>query len=133
MSFQDKLTQKLNEITTNETEKLQEWLLDILSSKRFIKSDEDPECYHSYYLTEKPILGRYVSIEELVYLINNLDPRIVGMIVYLDEKPLKWDSYPSWIESGENTKFKIYYSKDPNNKYLNALKEKSLLLYHLPL
>jgi len=124
MSFQDKLTEKLNEITTTETEKLQKWLLDILSSKNFIKSDEDPECYHSYNLTEKPIIGRYVSIEELVYLINNIDPRIVSKIVYLGEKPLKCDSYPSWIDSDENTKFKIYYSKNPN-KYLNALREKS--------
>lgn len=110
MSFQDKLTFKLNKITRTVREIVEEWLLEQLSQEMMnlnngvyckrITMREMPEKIHRF---------------EFLQLVNSLDPRIVCV---------EENDGGAWTNMGRGeTYYLLYCSRNAENKYLNSLKK----------
>ena len=124
--YQDTITEILNDTIANKkftiTEKLKKWLLNVLSSEKFIISEEGHDCYNSNKYIESPhifddINDEYVKINELICLINNIDKRIVCWpITSGRQRKTPSGSYE------EYTDFWIFFSKNPYNEFLKDLR-----------
>lgn len=110
MSFKDKITLKINEISKSTREIVEDWLLDKLSDNMMnlnngvyckrITLREMPEKVHRF---------------EFLQTVNSLDERIVCVEHY---------DGGAWTNVGRgDSYFMIYCSKDPENKYLKSLKQ----------
>jgi hypothetical protein len=124
--YQDTITEILNDIIINKkftiTEKLQKWLLNVLSSEKFIISEEGDNCYNSSKYITSPhiyddIIGNYVHVNEIINLINNIDKRIV---CYPTSRGRQRKTPSGSYE--EYTDFLIFFSKNPYNECLKDLR-----------
>jgi ribonucleotide reductase alpha subunit len=122
MSFQAKLTEILNEIPTTNIMRLEKWLIEVLSRVESTY-DEKLDCYISVYIDKPDIFDKFMFAKEVASWINTINPRIVCKSVCT--RKVQWCSgeEPLWRTTERNTKLKIYYSKDPNNKYLERLRQ----------
>jgi hypothetical protein len=110
MSFQDKLTYKINEITKTTHEIVEDWVLEQLSNT-MMKLNNGVLC-RKVTLREIPMgIDRY----EILQIANGLDPRIVCLEEY---------DGGAWTGMGRGESyFMIYCSRNSDNKYLTSLRQ----------